>query len=417
MDNGLKKELNLIDLIFFGLGCIVGAGVFVILGRSIIFGGKYTLYGFLGVAVLSFLMGFVYIELHSRYKSGITEYLSVKDTMGEKIGIITQYIVYLFAIFTSMTIIVCITKYIGLFKKHYLLEVSFSILIVGIMTIINLAGIKTSKIVSNTIGGSMFITFLIISLLGLTKVNFSKIIKGPKVPWNSFILSAILALFLFNGYDVLIKMSAEAKEEKNTKKAVIWSLGITTFFYTAIILSLISVLGYKAIGITYHPLTQISKIMINRGFEHWVYLIGIVILFNTAFLTLIGSTRFLYGLAEKNQIPFSQHLITLNNNQVPKNAIMLTFILCVLCALLNNEVILTVMTNFSVMYILIVISIALLVIRWRKRDDIEDQKEHNHIRGNIKNIPIPVVISLAVMFYLMIVIIKNKFWIGDPRID
>ena len=59
----LKRELTLTDLVLMGLGNVVGAGVFVILGKSIMFDGKYTIPAFLVVAVASILMGFVYLEV------------------------------------------------------------------------------------------------------------------------------------------------------------------------------------------------------------------------------------------------------------------------------------------------------------------------------------------------------------------
>ena len=53
-----KGSLNLTDLILFGLGNIVGAGVFIIIGKSIKFGGNKTLYALLSVALISMIMGF-----------------------------------------------------------------------------------------------------------------------------------------------------------------------------------------------------------------------------------------------------------------------------------------------------------------------------------------------------------------------
>jgi len=412
----LKKELSLFDLILIGLGCIVGSGVFVILGRTIFIGGRYVVLGFILVTIISIIMGYVYIEIYSRYKSEITEYLAVKNTLGEKMGKFTLYVVYFFAIFSSITVIVSITKYIGVFKGKYLKEIVFSIFLLIVIMMINLAGIRTSKIVCNCIGISLIIILGGIGLLGFNKINLNKIFNGPQVPWSSFVLATILAFFLFNGYDVLVKMSGEVKDEKDTKKALITSLSITSVFYIMIIIVLISVMGYSQIGKTYYPLSKIYEYLINKNVSNIVYLIGCVILFNTAFLTLTGGSRFLYGLSNNKVIPYSEHLTQLNRNQAPQNAILVTFVISVIAALLNNEVILAVITNFSAMYIMITISICLIMIRWRERDNKKEQKEHNYIKGNINNIPIPVVISLCILIYFMIVILKNKFWIGNKLI-
>jgi len=406
---GLKKELSLLDLIFIGIGCIVGAGVFIIMGKTIKIGGKFILISFLLVGFLSMIMGLIYVEMYSRYESEITEYLSVKNAMGENMGKIHLSFVYFYAIFTSITVIVGLTKYLGFFKGNYFKEIGFSIsILIGIM-MINLSGIKTSKIVSNTVGISLLSIFLGIILIGFNKINIGKIINGPKVNWNSFIFATILAFYLFNGYDVLIKMSAEAKDEKDTKKAVIWSVGLTSFFYIMIIIILISVMGYSQI--TNHPISEIYEYLVNKKISQIVFLIGAVILFNTAFLKLLGASRFLYGLGNNDIIPFNNFLTKVNINQAPQNSILVTFVIAVLCCLLNNEIILAVITNFSVIYMLISISTAMLITRWKERDD-EKERKHNYIKGNINNIPIPVVISLGILIFFFVTIIKNKFWIG-----
>jgi amino acid transporter len=91
-DDIKKGTLTLLDLILMGLANIVGAGIFVILGKSIKYGGNKSLLALLVVAIISLVMGFCYIEIYSRFKSSITEYLAIQNTMGEFTG---QTILYL----------------------------------------------------------------------------------------------------------------------------------------------------------------------------------------------------------------------------------------------------------------------------------------------------------------------------------
>jgi len=52
------------------------------------------------------------------------------------------------------------------------------------------------------------------------------------------------------------------------------------------------------------------------------------------------------------------------------------------------------------------------MLRWKERNDPDAQNTHNYIYGNINNIPIPVVINLAILVYVMVIMIRDKFWIG-----
>ena len=66
--NTNKKILTLTDLILMGLANIVGAGIFVIIGKSTKYGGNRTILGILLMAVISMIAGACYIEIYSRFQ-------------------------------------------------------------------------------------------------------------------------------------------------------------------------------------------------------------------------------------------------------------------------------------------------------------------------------------------------------------
>jgi amino acid transporter len=130
-DGVLKKELSLMDLTLMGLGNVVGAGVFVILGKSILYGGNHTIAAFIVVAIVSIIMGFVYLEIYSRHKTNIMEYTAIKDTMGDDMGKVALYVIYLFAVLSAVTIVISMTKYISksqYFSYHLGENVTFEII-------------------------------------------------------------------------------------------------------------------------------------------------------------------------------------------------------------------------------------------------------------------------------------------------
>jgi len=413
-----KGTLTLLDLILMGLANIVGAGIFVIIGKSIKYGGNKSLYALLVVAFISFVMGFCYIEIYSRFKSSITEYLVVQDTLGENAGQVTLYLVYLFALFSGVTIVVSITKYLtangvlSQFGGSSLFQKCFSVFLLCIMSAINYMGIETSKIVANTISITMLLVLGTIILLSLRFISFENMFNGPAVPWDSFVLSAILSLFLFNGYDFLVKISDESANPENNKVALIATLSITTLIYIAIIVAALCVLKYKTAISTYNIITKLYEVLVSKNVAGIIFVIGAFIMANTAFLSILSATKFMQGLGKDKKIMFSEFWAASNKNGSPTNAIWISLLITILLAILNNEVLMAVFTNTSCIMILSLISISLLLKRWSERNDLDAQKMHNYIWGNISNIPLIVVANLLLLMYVMIVMLKNKFWIG-----
>ena len=433
--NGEKRgSLSLTDLILFGLGNVVGAGIFIIISKSIFFGGNFSLYALLAVAVISMIMGFCYIEIYGRYSSSITEYLAVKNTMGEGVGQITLYAIYMFALLSGVTIVTAMAKYackcdlVDSIKKnmswttdshHSTLETAFSVALLCIMAFINFMGIETSKVVANTISVVMLAVILGIIVLSLPYIEWDKLgVKTPQMdgpaskdPWDNFVLSAILSLFLYNGYDFLVKISDESADPENNKTALVATIGITTLLYAGIMIAGICVLGYKKAGTSHNIITQLYEMLTTSKWASAVYMAGLFIMFNTGFLSIMSATKFMEGLGKDKKIFMPEFWAKTNENDAPSNAIWISLAICVFFALFNNATLMAIFSNFTCVATLILISIALLILRWREKDDLEAQLKHNYIWGNVSNMPVPVMANLGVLFYIMYEMVKNKFWI------
>lgn len=414
----LKRELTLTDLVLMGLGNVVGAGVFVILGKSILYGGKYTIPAFVTVAAVSIVMGFVYLEVYSRHQSDITEFLVIRETMGDNIGKFALYIIYLFAVLSSVVIVISMSKYIS--NSHYfahilgenkMFEMIFAFVLIALMSTINYAGIHVSKIVANSIAVIMLLVLGGVVVMGSTHVCVDEIVRLPNLPWDSIVLSGILSLFLFNGYDFIVKISDESIDPNDNKLALIYTLMITSAIYLCIIVAGICILKYKTASTTYNLISKIYETLAGKHAGAITYAAGLIIMFNTAFLSLLSASRFIYSCGKENNISNPDFWSKLSDNSTPTNAIIVTFVIAAVCSLINNEVVLTVFTNFSALFILVLICVALLITRWSERGDITKQNEHNYIMGNIENIPVPVVLALFLILYAKYKIFKHGFWL------
>ena len=448
-DQKQRGSLSLTDLILFGLGNVVGAGIFIIISKSIFYGGNFSLYALATVATISMIMGFCYIEIYGRYSSSITEYLAVKNTMGEGVGQITLYAIYMFALLSGVTIVTAMAKYackcdlVETVKQnmswttdshHSTLETAFSVALLCIMAFINFMGIETSKVVANTISVVMLVVILGIIVLSLPYIKWDKLAAPApfpgggssatastgggsasstqsKGPWDNFVLSAILSLFLYNGYDFLVKISDESADPENNKTALISTIGITTLLYAGIMIAGICVLGYKKSGATHNIVTNLYEMLTTSKWASAVYMAGLFIMFNTGFLSIMSATKFMEGLGKNSKIFMPEFWAKTNEYDAPSNAIWVSLAICIFFALFNNETLMAIFSNFTCISILILISIALLILRWQEKDDLEAQLKHNYIWGNVSNMPVPVMANLGVLFYIMYEMFKNKFWI------
>jgi APA family basic amino acid/polyamine antiporter len=412
----LKKVLTYKDLVFFGLGNIVGSGIFVILGKTILYGGRYTIPAFLVISVLSIIMGYMYIEIYSRYESETMEYESIRENIGQMTGDISMYLIYMFAVFSSITIITSISKYLcsygilgDYFETHKMFQIMFSITLLCVIAFVNYLGIDKSKLLANSIGILMLLLLGGVIVSSLPSFDFSKIINGPKAPMNSYVLATIVAIFLYTGYDMIVKMRRETINPEDTKGAMTTTILLTTAIYLLVAISCICVLGYTSTTHTYHPLTKIYEVIYGKRVAIVTFIIGAFIMFNTAFLSQISATRFLYGCAVRKDCRFHDVWSKLSGNKTPINAILITLAISIIGVLFHNEVLMAIFSNFTTLAVMLAMTISLLLIRWKERHN-PDEK-NNYFPLNIQNIPIPLVLGLGILLFFTGAIIKNKFFI------
>jgi amino acid transporter len=248
-------------------------------------------------------------------------------------------------------------------------------------------------------------------LLGAPKLCVNEVVTMPEMPWDSIVLSGILSLFLFNGYDFIVKVSDETIDPNDNKNALIYTLIMTSVIYLLIIVTGICVLKFKTASTTYNLISKIYEKVAGKNAGIVTYIAGLLIMFNTAFLSLLSASRFIYSTGKENHISNVDFWKKVSDYNTPTNAIIVTFIISVIFSLINSEVVLTIFSNFSALFILVLLCVALLVIRWNERDKPAEQAEHNYILGNVNNIPIPVIIALILIIYAKYKIIKHRFWL------
>src|SRR3989304_4597913 len=82
--NSLKRSLSLPLITFYGLGTILGTGIYVLIGKIVGIAGIYAPFAFLLAAVLAFFTAFSYAELSSRYPSSAGAALYVEKAFSKR---------------------------------------------------------------------------------------------------------------------------------------------------------------------------------------------------------------------------------------------------------------------------------------------------------------------------------------------
>lgn len=392
----LKRTLGLVECVFFGVGSILGAGIYVLIGKAAGWSGNLMWLSFLIASLAALLTAFSYAELSAMYPNVGGEYTYAKKAFGEKIGIAVGFILCISGIVSGATVSMGFAGYL-----KDLIGVSTLIASLGIITLvffINIVGIKESSIVN--------IIFTIIEMLGLLlvmyvaypflgKVNYMEVSsKGI----HGIFVASTLAFFAYLGFEKIIKLVEETKEPtKNIPRALFISIVIATLFYTLIAFCAISVVEYKVLSKSNSPLAEIVG---NQMGKIGMLVISVIALFSTAntiLSAMMSDSRILFGMSKETTF-LKRFSHVSPKRQTPVAALLLVFMLMCCFALIGDIEILAHISNIFIFLTFILINISVIVLRYKEK---ETDRPY-YIPGNIKNIPVVSVLGIAMTFFLFI---------------
>ncbi|MEK6936989.1 MAG: amino acid permease [Nanoarchaeota archaeon] len=360
----LRRDLNLYQAIACGVGIIVGAGIYVLLGSAAGVAGNAVWISFVISAFLALFTGFSYAELSSIFPKDGSEYVYVEKTFNKKLAFLIGYSTLLGGAISGAAVSLGFSGYFNaLFNTSYLVPVAVSLLI--LMAIINLRGIKESAnlnilLTSIEVIGLIFV--IAVSLRFFGSVNYFEAPNG--IP--GILSASSLIFFAYIGFESLVKLS---EETKNAKKiiplALISSIFIATILYILVSLSAVSVLGYQALSESKAPLADVISAAVGEDFSLLLTIIALISTATTTLLIIMAVSRVLYGLGEEIKL-LNIFTKVSKKSRSPYLAILTILILALIFVLIGKIETVASITNFTIYLTFFFVNLSLLRLRYQK---------------------------------------------------
>jgi APA family basic amino acid/polyamine antiporter len=298
----LKRVLGLLTLTFYGIGVILGAGIYVLIGEAAAEAGNSVWISFLLAAMIASFTGLNYCELSSMYPKAAPEYTYAKKAFRNPLlSFLVGWLVLFMAIIGASTVALGFGNYIHALAGAPVL-LSAMLLIIALSSL-NFYGIEEStrlNVIFTLIEISGLIIIILVGASYFGKVNYLDAPLGI----NGIFSATTIVFFAFLGFEYIATLGEESKNAKKVLPiAIILSILITTLLYVLVAIASVSVVGWKELGKSEAPLALVaSKALGNRAF----FLLSFIALFattNTVLANLISGSRVIYGMASQGSLP------------------------------------------------------------------------------------------------------------------
>ncbi|MHA1872980.1 MAG: APC family permease [Candidatus Heimdallarchaeaceae archaeon] len=372
--------MGLWELIFVGVGIILGAGIYVIIGPAAGMAGNALWLSFLIAAVVALFTGLSYAELSSRFPKAGAEYVYIKYAFGERIAFIVSWMMIISGIIATATVALGFAGYLNSFIQIEVIPTS--ILLIFFMSMILIYGIKESAwfaIICSLIEMFGLLLIIIISIPSWGSVDYFSM-----PDFSGLISAAALVFFAFIGFENIVNTAEEVKNPvRNVPRAVILSILITTVIYILVAVSSVSVLGWERLSVSKAPLAEVASASL-LGSRSFILLSSIALFAtaNTVLLVLLGISRLIYGMADSNILPKILGKVH-KTRKTPWIAIIFLMVLSMLFVLIGNIKTVANLTNASILLVFLAINSTLIMIRYQGRNKLGTDKT-NRVKAKIK---------------------------------
>ena len=235
-----QKKMSVAGATFMGLGAMVGAGIFALLGEAGAIAGSAVWISFLIAGLITLLQGYSFSRLGSHFPSrgGTIEFLTVGFGNGHLTGI-TSWMIYASVLITGAMVSVSFGAYTAALiagdDAPNWLERVCTISLIVLMTLINLIGAKSVERFQTLIVVVLIATLVGLSLVLLPDVQRDLISKDTYPPTNDILSSVALTFFAFLGFSMVAFTGEDLENpKKNMPKAMLFSIVIAIATYVAV---------------------------------------------------------------------------------------------------------------------------------------------------------------------------------------
>jgi amino acid transporter len=369
--------MGLFSLIVYGVGDMVGAGIYGTIGKAAAAMGNAVWLAFVASMVAALLTGLSYASIASRYpRAAGAAYVTHRAFHFPLLS-------YAVGLATTASGLTSMAAGANVFAEYLSIMVggvpvwAVILAFLGGLGLLNFWGIRQSMwanllCTAVEVGGLVFIVAVGARYWG--GVDYLEMPppregggRGSAELMLLVLNGAVLTFFSFIGFEDMLNVSEEVKNPVRTvPRALIGALAIATVLYVAMGITAVSVVNYTDLGnpALGAPLAQITGVA-APWLSPWVFTtITLFAVANTALINYIMGSRLLYGMARHGLLPAALGRVH-PTRRTPHVAVLTLLVVVVALALSGGVTQLASATSLLLLSCFVVVNVALIALKRR----------------------------------------------------
>jgi len=380
----------------YGVGLILGAGIYVLIGEDAGLAGGSVWITFVLGSIVALFAGLSYAELSSIFPKAAAEYTFIKNAFKNNFF---AFIIGWLTVITSMIMASTVALgFGGYFSEFLSIPITISaVILIGILSIINFIGIRESSWTNTIFTVIEVVGLILIIIIGFTisepePVNYFESPTG----FTGIVIAFVLVFFAFIGFEDMANVAEEVRNPKKTiPRAIILSVMIAGIIYVLVSLAVVRVINWEDLSLSAAPLADVAEK--GLGTQGHIILSGIALfaITNTVLITLVAGSRMIYGMAREKLFPDILAKVH-SKTKTPWVAVIILMLIAIGFSLIGDIVIVANITVFAIVITFAAINLAVIVLRYTE----PNIERKFRIPINIGKFPILPIFGLGISLYM-----------------
>ena len=322
----LSRTLGLTDITMIGIGAMIGAGIFVLIGIASGHAGPALPIAFLLNGIITTFTALSYAELGSSIPAAGGGFVWVKEGLGGTQGFLAgwmNWFAYIVACalyglgFGRLAVELWLVTGIPLPLSEHQLALIFMLLVVGLFAYINSRGVSEAGLVGSVVTIAKVVILSIFVGFGLYAMvnnptwtdNFSAGLLPNGV--GGVFVAMGMTFIAFEGYEIIAQSGEEVKDPKrNIPRAIFYSIAAVVLIYVLIGFVVIGAVVPPAGSAVWEYLASAKEVAIVRAAEQFIPMGGILILISglastmsALNATIYSSSRVSFAMGRERNLP------------------------------------------------------------------------------------------------------------------
>ena len=360
----LRRMISGPMLVFYGLGTMLGAGVYALIGEVAGAAGRFAPLSFVVAALVAGFTAISFAELSSRFPKSAGEAVYVSEGFGNRrLSLVVGLLIAASGVVSAGVMFQGLVGYAGelaAFPKWVGL-VALAVLVGGVAAWGIAESVKVVAAVTILEVAALFVIIAFGFAATPAPIARDMDVGGPGF---GVIAGAVLAFYAFIGFEDMVNVAEEVKRPRRALPiSIILALGLATLIYVLVAWAAVRSIPIAPLADSEAPMALIFARLTGAS-PIWMSLVAMIALINGALVQIVMASRVLYGLANQKMVDgwFGQ---VSRARQTPVNATVFVSGLVLLGALLLPLATLAKLTTFLLLIVFTLVNCALIALKRR----------------------------------------------------